>query len=93
MAYRITTDCTACGICLNKCSNDAIYVTPTELYAIDPCRCTECIDLLRRHCYLICPVGAIQLDPEHCETAEMLWAKHRARVGAKHSRVDVFPSA
>jgi MinD superfamily P-loop ATPase len=83
MAYRITADCTACGICLNKCANGAVYVTEKEMYAIDPCRCTECIDLPRRNCNLICAVGAIQLDPEQRESPEELWAKQRAHKSAR----------
>ncbi len=77
MAYRILSVCTACGICLNKCANGAIYVTATNVYAIDPRRCTECIDLPKRRCYLICPVGAIQPDPTYHETPTQLWEKHR----------------
>jgi len=80
MAYRITADCDSCGICINKCPNSAIYVTDANLYAIDPARCCECIDLARRGCYLICHVNAIQLDPARRETPDALWAKRRARI-------------
>ena len=77
MAYRILADCIACGICINKCANSAVIVTDLETYAIDPCRCTECIDVAKRRCHLICPVGAIQPDPQHPETPNQLWDKHR----------------
>jgi ferredoxin len=82
MAYRIVAKCTACGICINRCANGAVYVTPADKYAIDPNRCTECIDLPRRQCYMICPVGAIQPDPDHRETSAQLWAKLRLRHAA-----------
>ncbi len=77
MAYRILAVCTACGICINKCVNEAIYVTADDTYAIDPRRCTECIDVPRRRCDMICPVGAIQRDPHYPETPAQLWEKHR----------------
>lgn len=77
MAYRILADCISCGICINKCANQAVYVTHDEQYAIDPCRCNECVDLAKRRCYMVCPVGAIQLDPAHHESIEQLRSKHR----------------
>lgn len=78
MACRITEDCIGCGICIGRCANNAIYVTADDRFAIDPCRCTECIELPRRRCEDICTVGAIQPDPAHRETARQRWAKHRA---------------
>lgn len=77
MACHILPTCIGCGICINKCVNGAIYVTAAETYAINPYRCTECIDVSRRRCYLICPVGAIQPDPAFRETPAQLWEKHR----------------
>ena len=77
MAYRILADCIACGICINKCANDAVYVNDAEEYAINPCRCTECIDVAKRRCHMICPVGAIQIDPDRRESPNELWDKHR----------------
>ena len=78
MAYYIVSDCIACGICINKCVNGAVLVDASEHYVIDPCRCTECIDLAKRQCHMICPVGAIQLDPAHQESPNQLWEKYRA---------------
>ncbi len=79
MACWITNGCIACGICIGRCPNDAVYVDAQDHYAIDPDKCTECIDLPKRRCLAICTVGAIQPDPNHAETREQLWAKHRAR--------------
>lgn len=79
MACHILSDCIACGICINQCPNGAVYVTEEENYDINPARCAECIDLPRRRCERICPVGAIQLDPQRRETPEQLWRKVRQR--------------
>lgn len=77
MAFRITRDCVACGACISKCEIKAIFVNRNDEYAINPERCTECIDLGRRRCYKVCQVDAIQPDPEHPETKTELWEKHR----------------
>lgn len=77
MAYRITRDCIACGVCILKCKNQAIYVNTRDEYTINPDRCTECIDLGKRHCDKICTMGAIQPDPDHREDKIALWEKHR----------------
>ncbi|MBI5033533.1 MAG: 4Fe-4S dicluster domain-containing protein [Chloroflexi bacterium] len=79
MSYRILSICISCGMCINKCPNGAVYVTEEESYDIEPRRCVECIDLPRRRCEDLCPVGAIQPDPEHRETTTQLWAKVRNR--------------
>ena len=56
MAYKITEDCTACGICIDECSADAI--SEGEIYKIDPDLCTEC-----GSCMDVCPSEAIiQID-------------------------------
>ena len=78
MAYRITRDCIACGCCMPKCANGAIFVTDADEYAIDSERCTECIDLPKRRCQNICTVGAIQRDPDLIEAPKELWEKHRS---------------
>lgn len=77
MAVRITHECISCGTCLGRCLNNAVYVNGDDEFAIDPTRCTECIDQPRRRCENICCIGAIELDPEHQETAQQRWAKHR----------------
>ena len=77
MACRITSECVSCGICLTRCPNNAIYVNGDDCFAIDPHRCTECIDQPHRRCEFICSVGAIQPDPLYRETAQQRWDKHR----------------
>ena len=78
MAFQITRACIACGCCIGKCVNGAVYVTDADEYAIDSNRCTECNDLPKRRCHNICTVGAIQPDASHRETPNELWEKHRA---------------
>ncbi len=85
MACRITDVCTACGICIGQCVNEAVYVTAENLYAINPERCTECIDQPHRRCHSICSVGAILPDPTRRETPQELWARHRALRAARLS--------
>ena len=79
MAYHILAHCISCGICINKCPNTAVIVNDDNNYAIDYRRCVECIDLPRRRCENLCPVGAIQPDSEHRETPTQLWTKVRNR--------------
>jgi len=77
LSYRITKNCISCGVCILKCANRAVYVNNEDQYAIDPGRCTECVELPRRRCHLICTAGAIQPDPAYQENREQLWKKHR----------------
>ncbi len=77
MAVRITRECISCGTCFGRCPNDAVYVNAEDEFAIDPERCTECIDQPKRRCENICCIGAIELDPEHRETPQQRWEKHR----------------
>jgi len=51
MAYVITEDCLACGVCLAECASNAIQ--EGDLYVIND-ECTEC-----GACVECCPVGAI----------------------------------
>ena len=54
MAYKITSECVACGTCLPECPVNAISEgEPT--YVIDAELCTEC-----GACAEVCPVEAIQ---------------------------------
>jgi ferredoxin len=53
MAYVITEECTACGLCAEECPVEAI--SEGDIYVIDPDLCTEC-----GVCADTCPVGAIE---------------------------------
>ncbi|RJQ31759.1 MAG: 4Fe-4S dicluster domain-containing protein [Actinobacteria bacterium] len=53
MAYKITTDCTGCGICEEQCPHGAISES-SELFDIDSEICNNCGD-----CQEICPQEAI----------------------------------
>ncbi|MBE6244739.1 MAG: 4Fe-4S binding protein [Bacteroidales bacterium] len=52
MAYKITSDCAACGTCQGECPMGAI--SAGDIYTIDPGLCTEC-----GTCAAACPMGAI----------------------------------
>ena len=51
--YRITDVCTACGICKESCTCDAVF--EGDIYRIDPVRCLHC-----GRCYETCPENAIE---------------------------------
>ena len=53
MAYRITEDCLACGVCMDECPNDAIS-EGDDVYLIDTAKCDDC-----GLCADICPNDAI----------------------------------
>jgi len=52
MAYVITDDCAACGICMGECPVEAI--SEGDIYVIDPNLCTSC-----GACAEVCPSEAI----------------------------------
>ena len=54
MAYKISSDCVACGTCIDECPVGAI--SEGEHYSIDPEICIEC-----GTCEGVCPSGAISL--------------------------------
>ncbi len=54
MAYKISSDCVACGTCKDECPVGAI--SEGEQYSIDPEVCIEC-----GTCEGVCPSGAISL--------------------------------
>lgn len=55
MAYRITEDCIACGVCESECPEGAISPgnSNTNIYIIAPNLCTDCAA-----CAEVCPVDA-----------------------------------
>ncbi len=55
MAYKISTDCVACGTCEGECPVGAI--SSGDIYKIDPSLCTDC-----GTCANACPVGAISQE-------------------------------
>ena len=52
MPYKITSDCIACGSCVDECPVGAI--TAGEIFIIDPDICIDC-----GACADVCPVEAI----------------------------------
>ncbi|MCU0844826.1 MAG: 4Fe-4S binding protein [Spirochaetes bacterium] len=53
MAYKITTDCTMCGTCVDECPVSAIK-EGKDTYVIDADTCTNCAA-----CVDVCPAAAI----------------------------------
>ena len=55
MALMITDECINCDVCEPECPNDAISMG-TEIYQIDPDKCTECVDHFSEpQCQQVCP--------------------------------------
>jgi len=54
MAYVISSDCIACGTCIDECPVGAI--SEGDQYSINPDECTEC-----GTCASVCPNEAISL--------------------------------
>jgi len=77
MALMITDECINCDVCEPECPNQAIYLG-TEIYEIDPSKCTECVGHFDEpQCVQVCPVACIPIHPQHVESPESLWAKYR----------------
>lgn len=55
MAYKISEECIACGICIDECPVDAI--SEGGIYKIDTDLCTDC-----GSCAEVCPVECISID-------------------------------
>lgn len=62
MAMKITDECTACGVCIEECQNDAI-AEGDPVYIIDAAKCTECEGIADSPlCAEECPVECIIKD-------------------------------
>ncbi len=75
MSLFITGDCINCDVCVPMCPNDAISLG-TEIYVIDPEKCTECVGHYDEpQCRIVCPVSCIIRDPQRRETPAQLRLK------------------
>lgn len=76
MALWITDECINCDVCEPECPNQAISMG-SEIYQIDPQRCTECVGHFDEpQCAQLCPVACIPVNPAHVETRAQLMAKY-----------------
>ena len=57
ITYRVTSQCTGCTLCAQRCPVDAIASEPYRRHAIDPARCTRC-----DACRQACPYHAIEIQ-------------------------------
>lgn len=56
--------CLHCGACVGVCPTNSIFLFGTSTIAF-LASCTECV-----LCTTVCPVGAIDADPEPCEQTQ-----------------------
>lgn len=77
MAKRIIPDvCTQCGICITECPNEGIDETADGGVLIAFNMCSECAGLEGgSRCAMVCPVDAIEDDPEHRDDEETLLSR------------------
>ena len=76
MALWITDECINCDVCEPECPNQAITMG-TEIYEIDPGRCTECVGHFDEpQCVQVCPVSCIPINPAFVETPVRLLEKY-----------------
>lgn len=65
MAFKITDECSACGLCESECPNSAI-TEGDDIFQIDPDKCTECNGHYdTQQCAEVCPVEACIPDPDN----------------------------
>lgn len=85
MALLILDTCINCDACEPECPNAAIS-QGTEIYVIDPDRCTECVGHFELpQCVEICPVDCIVADAARPETRVELQQK-LARLASRTGR-------
>ncbi len=53
MAFEITSECLACGVCMDECPVEAIS-EGEDIFVIDASECTDC-----GSCSEVCPTDAI----------------------------------
>lgn len=59
MSMKITEECSACGLCVEECPNDAIS-EKGEIYVIDSEKCKECEGVVDSpKCKEVCPLECI----------------------------------
>ena len=76
MAFVITDECIACGVCEPECPNSAI-TEGDPLYVVDPDLCSECVPTHdTQQCAEVCPVDCCVTDPERQESQDELQAKY-----------------
>jgi ferredoxin len=91
MALWITDECINCDVCEPECPNQAISMG-TEIYQIDPGRCTECVGHFDEpQCVQVCPVECIPVNPSYVESKEQLLARYRRLQGT--ADVSSLPAA
>lgn len=74
MAFIITDECIACGVCIPECPNNAI--SEGDLYVINPVACTECYGYFdTQQCASVCPVDCCIPDDGHKESKDELKQK------------------
>lgn len=62
MALEIVAGCTNCWACVTVCPHQAIAEAVPH-FAIDPDRCTECVDAYPTpQCAAICPIEGVIVD-------------------------------
>ncbi|WP_104761654.1 YfhL family 4Fe-4S dicluster ferredoxin [Helicobacter cetorum] len=78
MSLLVSDECIACDACREECPSEAIE-EGDPLYNIDPDRCTECYGYYDEpSCVSVCPVDAIQPDPNNTESVEELKYKYES---------------
>lgn len=81
MSLLITSQCINCDVCEPACPNEAIY-EGSEIYEIDPDRCTECVGHFDApQCQIVCPVDCILVDAVRNESVAELQMKYDRLVG------------
>ncbi|MBI3668084.1 MAG: 4Fe-4S dicluster domain-containing protein [Acidobacteria bacterium] len=61
MAYMITDECTACGVCPQVCPNNAIWEA-APIFHINTWLCTECLGFAGApQCVEVCSANAVVL--------------------------------